>query len=82
MSKKISDNDLENNFIRSSADNSSVEISKDYQGIYKNNIISTTTSPKDSVGSSDSDFIINIDLNSENYNINNIDGGKYFERLY
>jgi len=74
MSKKFSDNDLENNFIHSSADNSIVEISKDYQGIYKNNIISTTSSPKDSVGSSDSEFIINIDLNSDNYNINYIDG--------
>ena len=34
---------------------------------------STTSSPKNSIGSSDSDVIININMNADNYNIKNIE---------
>jgi hypothetical protein len=56
------DDDLENNFITTSSE------------VFKINQNSIASSPKDSVGTSESDFIINIDLNSDDCAINNIQG--------
>ena len=80
--------DLENNFLTGLSSSGDLTVtSMEYLGFSeplcsiekpsessKINSNSSTSSPKDSVRSSDSDFMINVDLTSENFNINIIGG--------